>query len=769
MNPPRIVWHRAVWPALLALLLALASLVASSGAARDASAQGTPAYLDASLSPEQRADDLLPRLSLAEKVGQMTQINATVLQGNPNDPWDRAALNPQIMQDVFGANLTGSILSGGGASPLENSPRAWAEMTNEIQEFAMARQPHRIPIIYGIDAVHGHNNVLGATMFPHQFGLGAAYDTRLARELGNATATDVRATGIHWDFAPVADIWRDLRWGRSYEPFSEAPVAAGDLVAATVRGLEGDDLTTHVASTTKHFTGYSAPDSGRDRENATLTERELWDEHLPSFMRGIRAGTETIMANSGSVNGVPVHASHELLTDVLRGDLDFDGVLVSDWEDIWKLVTVHHVAANDDEAIAMAINAGIDMSMVPLEAGRFTAGLTRVVNSGAVSMDRINEAVRRILVLKFRLGLFEHPTVDADRAEDIEGDHMGLARRAAAATMTLLENDGTLPLRRERANVLVTGPSADSMPNQLGGWSIGWQGATNPDEIPEGVTVREGIEAAVGPDARLRYAPGVPSGSAAGDPAQRAEAREAAVRRAQGADVIVAVIGEPPYAEGPGDTTTAALPAGQAELLDALEATGKPVVIVVIAGRPLMMGPQLDGAAAALMAYLPGTQGGRAVADVLFGRVNPSGRLSVTWPKSIDQAPLTHDRLPGEPYDPRYPFGYGLSYTRFDHSRFEASTRRDDVRASIRVTNKGKRAGKHTVLVFASRSGGSGNFPASRLVAYKSVSLRPGDRRTLNLSFPLRRLAVREDDGSVVEEGRYQLTAEGESTTITVR
>jgi beta-glucosidase len=768
MNPHRIVWHRAVWPALLALLLALAAVIAAGGAAREASAQGTPAYLDASLTPEQRADDLLPRMSLAEKIGQMTQINATALQGVIDTPWDRGALNPMIMENVFGANLTGSILSGGGASPLVNSPRAWAQMTNEIQRFAIPRQPHGIPVLYGIDAVHGHNNVLGATLFPHQFGLGATYDTRLARQLANATATDVRATGIHWDFAPVADIWRDLRWGRSYEPFSEAPLAAGDLVAATVRGLEGDDLRSQVASTTKHFTGYSAPDSGRDRENATLTERELWDEHLPSFMRGIGAGSQTVMANSGSVNGVPVHASRELLTALLRDELGFEGVLISDWEDIWKLVTVYGVAQNDQEAIALAINAGIDMSMVPLEAGRFTRGLSDAVEDGDVSIDRIDQAVRRILVLKFRLGLFEQPTVDLDRAEDIEGDHVSLARRAAAETMTLLENDGTLPLRRERANLLVTGPSADSMPNQLGGWSIGWQGATNP-EIPEGVTVREGIEDAVGPNARLRFAPGVPSGSAAEDPAARAEAREAAVRRANGADAIIAVVGEPPYAEGPGDTTTAALPVGQSELLDALEGTGKPVIVVVIAGRPLMMGPQLDGAAAALMAYLPGTQGGRAVSDVLFGRVNPSGRLSVTWPKSVAQAPLTHDRMPGEPYDPRYAFGHGLSYTRFDHSRFEASARRDDVRVSIRVTNQGRLAGKRTVLLFASQRGDGGSFPASRLVAYESVRLQPGDRRTLNLSFPLRRLAVRENGGSVVEEGRYELTAEGESTTITVR
>ena len=455
--------RRAIWLALPALLLAI-GVWASGGAGRDAAAQATLPYQDASLTPEQRADDLLPRMSLEEKVGQMTQINATALQGDPANPWDRAELNDVILDDVLCQNLSGSILSGGGASPAVNTPRAWAEMTNYIQQFALECQPHGIPIIYGIDAVHGHNNVLGATMFPHQFGLGAAYDTGLARELGHATATDVRATGIHWDFAPVADIWRDLRWGRSYEPFSEAPLAAGDLVAASVSGLEGDDLTEQVASTTKHFVGYSAPDSGRDRENATIDERELWDEHLPSFIRGINAGSETVMANSGSVNGEPVHASHHLLTEVLRDELGFEGVLDSDWEDIWKLITVYGIADTDQEAITIAINAGIDMSMVPLEAGRFTSGLLAAVEDGDVTMGRIDEAVRRILILKFRLGLFEQPYADEDRAEDIEGDHAGLARRAAAETMTLLENDGTLPLRRERANVLVTGPSADSMP-----------------------------------------------------------------------------------------------------------------------------------------------------------------------------------------------------------------------------------------------------------------------------------------------------------------
>jgi beta-glucosidase len=476
------------------------------------------------------------------------------------------------------------------------------------------------------------------------------------------------------------------------------------------------------------------------------------------------------MANSGAVNGVPVHASHELLTDTLRGRLGFEGVVVSDWEDIIKLVTVHHVATDYQDAIAQAVNAGIDMSMVPLDATAFTTNLTAVVNDGRVSQERIDDAVRRILILKFRLGLFEHPLADPDEAEDVvEGADTGLARRAARESMTLLENDGTLPLSRHRGDLLVTGPSADSMQNQLGGWSIGWQGADVPGELPEGVTVREGIEAAAGDDARVRYTAGVPSGDQANDPQAVADAREAAVRRARSSDVVVAVVGERPYAEGPGDSQTAALPEAQTQLLDALEATGKPVVIVLIAGRPLMMADQLRGSAATLMAYLPGTQGGRAVADVLFGSVNPSGRLPWTWPKRVDQAQMNHDRLPGEPYDPLYAFGYGLSYTRFDYDRLDARVHRGEVDVTVSVRNRGHRSGSDTVLLFARPRGSQPGFPATKLVAFARTSLRSGERRRVDLTFPVDRLAVTAGGEKGVQPGRYELVAGDEREGLTIR
>ena len=352
--------------------------------------------------------------------------------------------------------------------------------------------------------------------------------------------------------------------------------------------------------------------------------------HLPPFARGIDAGAETIMVNSGAVNGVPVHASHELLTGLLRDELGFEGVVGSDWEDILKLQTVHGVAATYEDAIVMAINAGIDMSMVPIDATGFTTRLIALVEAGRISQARIDEAVRRILVLKFRLGLFEHPYADVDAAEDIEGDAVELARQAAADTMTLLENDGVLPLRRKRADILVTGPSADSMVNQLGGWSIGWQGATVPGEVPEGVTVREGIEDAVGAGSRVRYAA---DRAAAAVPPRREGGRRGG-RRGRRAALRRGRRGHR-HRRAPAGAGGAARRAGGHREARGGRGDGGPPADHERAAR---------GAAAALMAYLPGTQGGRAVADALFGKVNPSGRLSVTWPKSVDQAPLTHDR-----------------------------------------------------------------------------------------------------------------------------
>jgi beta-glucosidase len=756
---PAVRRARAVLPALVALMAIVAALAAAPHGS-SARAQSGPAapYLDPSLPLDQRVGDLLGRMSLQEKVGQMTQINVTRMQGDPANDFDRGPLRPELEKKVLEDNLAGSILSGGGASPEVNTPRAWADMTNELQSFAIAHSPHHIPIVYGVDAVHGHNNVLGATMFPHQVGLGSSFDAALAQQLGGRTARAVRATGIHWDFAPVVDTERDIRWGRSYEPFGEDPLLTGTMGAAEIRGLQGGDLSSadHVAATAKHFTGYSAPDSGHDRTDATISPSDLGDIHLPPFADAIDAGAETVMVNSGPVNGVPVHASKDLLTGVLRGKLGFKGVVVSDWQDIENLQTKYHVAATYEEAVALGINAGIDMSMVPLDETRFTSAMLADVGNGSISQARVDEAVARILALKFRLGLFEHPLVDAAAANGVVTDPADrpLARKAAQESIVLLENRrSTLPLSpRHTRSVLVTGPSADSAVNQLGGWSIGWQGATVPGEVPDVTTVKEGVEQAAGPGVDVRFAPS-----------------DGAVAAARGADAVVVAVGEGPYAEGQGDTDTAALPADQAKLIDDLAATGRPVVVVVIAGRPLMMSHQLDEASAALMAWLPGTEGGAAVGDLLFGKASPSARLSVTWPKSIAQVPLAYNGPAGKSYDPRYPFGYGLSYTRARVTDVAAPRRvgaGGTVPLGVALRNDARRSGDEVVLAFAQRVGGA---PGRRLVAFARTHPGGGERRRVALSFPVARLATTGADGTrAVAPGTYRVSVGERTETFTV-
>ena len=757
---------KAVTHVLVAALAATAIAAATAFGAGPATQQqqhqggGAPAYLNASLAPERRAQDLLSRMSLKEKIGQMGQINVTSMQGVPDTPWDRGPLNEQILQQVLGDNLIGSILSGGGAwpPPPGNDGKAWAQEINAIQSFALARQPHRIPIIYGVDAVHGHSNLSDATMFPHQIGLGATFDPGLVERLGDRTGAAVRATGVAWNFAPDLDTQRDQRWGRSYEPYSEDPLVNGALGAAVITGMQGHNLASpgSVAATAKHFTGYSAPDSGADRSDATIGEAELQSIHLPPFEKAIDAGVATVMVNSGSVNGEPVHASHRLLTDVLRGQLGFRGVVITDWQDVEALITKYHVAANMKEAVAKAVNAGIDVSMIPLDAPGFTTAMNEAITEGLLSEERIDQSVRRILTLKFSLGLFERPYVDenaANRVVENPADRP-LAKKSAQESLVLLDNDeGTLPLSRHTRRVLVTGPNSDSPTNQLGGWSLGWQGAFGlPDDVtlPPVTTLREGVEQLLG-SSRVVWRQGVPVGDTtesenAGDPYDPvnlpgtpavAAARAEAVAAAADVDAVIVAVGESPYAEGRGDNddpATPDLPASQAQLVNELAATGKPVVLVAIAGRPMRMDAQLDAADASLMAFLPGAEGGAALAETLFGKANPSGRLPVSWPRDSSSFPLAYNE-PGSAYDPRYQFGHGLSYSDVSVRDLDAPGRvrtRDRVGLSVELRNASRRGGEQVVLAFAERLGGAAQ---RRLVAFDRKYVGARDRDRVRLSF----------------------------------
>ncbi|MDH6120914.1 beta-glucosidase [Kitasatospora sp. GAS204A] len=761
MRPARRIPRRVT--GLVLAVVTAATLSGLGAAPAPAAAARTPAYLDATASIPSRVADLLHRMTLNEKIGQMDQLALVTVQGNCQ--WSGGALNQACLHNVLVDNAAGSILSGGGMPPATNSPKDWADLTNQLQSYAITNSRLHIPILYGIDAVHGHNNVLGATMFPQQIGMGSSWDPALERGVEQSTQRAVAATGINWAFGPVAEIARDQRWGRYYEAFSEDPLLTGTMAAAAVNGLQDASSGTQLAATVKHFAGYSQPLNGHDRVPADYSARYLQDTILPAYQQALSAGALSVMADSGAVNGVPVTSSHYLLTTVLRDQYHFDGVVVSDWSDIRNLQTSYHIAADYPQAIAKAVNAGVDMAMEPTNAADFTASALTAVQRGLISRQRIDQAVSRILTMKFKLGLFEHPYVDASKADGIvNGADLGLARTAATESSVLLRNqNNVLPFGASVHKIVVTGPSADNLNNQLGGWSIGWQGVPNGVTVP-GTTVLAGLRK------------GAPAGTAIDYQADQA----AAVTDLRSADAAVVVVGDTPGAEGPNDHPDPTLDPAQQAQVAALQATGKPVVVVVIADRPLVLGSAAN-TAGLLMAWLPGTEGGNAVADILYGKANPSGRLSVSWPKAIGNEPEFYTQLPGtnggtdSGYSPLFPFGAGLSYTDWQIGAATpdrtSTPAEGTVHVSIPVSNTGAEAGDLVVPLYVSQPVSRVLTPAKWLVGFTRVNLAAGAHTTVHLDVPLSRLAHTEGDvdgsGSpTVEPGQYTLLA-GDSTTGT--
>ncbi len=782
-----------------AVVVLLAALVIATLAVTAAPGAGRPLYLNSHAGINARVNDLLHRMTLEEKVGQMDQIVIGKLRdttppangdcnnaGGNNDPLQTTCLQRTLID-----YKTGSILSGGTDNPTDNTGKGWAEQYNTIQHYAVEHSRLHIPVIYGVDAVHGFGHPTRATLFPQSIGMGATWDTGLAEAAGAATKRQLLATGGNWNFAPVQDLARDNRWGRYYETWAEQPALAAALGAANIRGIQGGGFDSpQVAATVKHFAGYSQSINGHDRVEAQLPIRYLQDIFLPSYAGGIDAGAATVMVDSGSINNVPATSSHFLLTEELRQRLGFKGVVISDYGDVPALQTAYHVAADFPTAIAKAVNAGVDVSMTPFDYVGWNNGLIQDVHRGLVSERRIDQSVKRILRLKFQLGLFDHPYVDPNAADAAVEANRDLAKRAADESITLLRNQSNLLPLSTTARLVVTGPGADSVTRQLGGWSVSWQGVFDPgnhvccmgppDQIPPATTVLEGLQAA---DPNVVSAPDQAS----------------AVAAMASADAGVVVVGERAYAEGLGDRADPVLPADQQALIAALEATGKPVIIVVIAGRPLGFGPDsiVNGSGAILMAYLPGTEGGSAVADVLFGRVNPSGHLPVTWPSASDHnagdfdsggastpgdEPKFFDQLPGtnsgqgSGYNPRWPFGFGLSYTTFATSGLSVTgsvSRHGTATATFTVANTGSRAGTTVVPVYVSQPVSTLVVPPQRLVGWARVTLDPGQSRSVEVTFPASELAVTTGDieasgPRAVERGSYQVHVGSMSADFTI-
>jgi beta-glucosidase len=755
-----------------------------------ASAAARPVYKNPAASIRTRVNDLLRRMTLQEKVGQMDQIVVGRLRaaGNPANGDcngdNTTQPQPSCLQRVLVTYNVGSILSGGTDNPPDNTGTGWANLYNTVQHYAIEHSRLNIPILYGVDAVHGFGHPTDATLMPHQIGQGASWDPELTFATGDAVRQQLKAVGTTWDFAPVQDLARDNRWGRYYEPWSEDKLLAGTLGAANITGMQnahGSRL--DVASTIKHFAAYGSSVNGHDRVQEEIPIRYLQDEFLPSYGAGIRAGAATVMTMDASINHVPAYASRFLQTTELRGRLGFQGVLISDYGNIPQLVGTYHTASTLAEAAAQAINAGVDVSMTPSDYQGFTEGVITAVNKGWIRMSRINEAVSRVLTLKFRLGLFDHPYVDASKANAAVTGSKALARRASQESLVLLRNqNNVLPLSPGIGKIVVTGPSANNVSNQLGGWSVSWQGVYGsnqpccvgpPDQIPPATTILKGIQQAVSSSTQVISAPDQAS----------------AVAALGSADAAVVVVGEKAYAEVLGDRPLPRLDPDQQALIAALEATGKPVIVVVMAGRPLGLGPG-ERANALLMAWQGGTETGAAVADVLFGTYNPSGRLPVTWPSDSGDTwvtsfnptaptpagdrPKFYDQLPGtyggngSGYNPAFPIGFGLSYTTFTETGLTAPSSvgaRGRLAASVTVTNTGSRAGTDVVQVYATQPTTHDVVvaPIRRLVGFARVTLAPGQTRNVAIPISLGALATTPGDiqstaRPVVQPGDYQLT-----------
>ena len=724
----------------------------------------------------QKIDALLKRMTLEEKVGQMTQL-AIGMIANGRDQEIR--IDPAKLDKAIVHYGVGSILN---VAEQALTADKWHEIIGQIQQTATKKTRLGIPVIYGIDSIHGANYVQGATLFPQEIGMAATWNPELMKRGSEIAAMETRAAGIPWSFSPVLDLGRQPLWPRFYETFGEDPYLAKVMGVAFVRGLEGTDVSSqdHVAASLKHYMGYSLPLTGRDRTPAWIPENYLREYFLPTFDAAVKAGAHTIMVNSADINGVPGHINRHILTDILRDELGFKGFVVSDWEDIKKLVTIWHVAPNEKEATRMAVMAGIDMSMVPLDYS-FADYLIALVKEGAVPQSRIDEAVRRILKVKFELGLFENAMPNAALKSKIgRAESRQAALQAARESMTLLKNAyNLLPLAKDR-KVLVTGPTADSLISLNNGWTYVWQGSEESLYPKASPTIRRAIEAKAGA-ANVTYVPGTkitrPAGSTSNNTPTDVEAEvdiPAAVRAAGAADVVVLCLGEGSYTETPGNITDLTLSEPQLKLAEALEATGKPVVLVLVEGRPRIINRIVDKAGAVLMAYNPGNEGGQAVADVLFGDVNPSGKLPFTYPRTPNGL-INYDHKPFETEDtafgnmaftPQFEFGRGLSYTTFAYSdlRLDKKTvvSNGDLSVSVTVTNSGRRAGKEVVQLYVSDLVASLSPPGKRLKRFAKIYLEPGQSRTLTFKLRPDDLSfIGADNKPVVEPGEFEVMIAG--------
>ena len=739
---------------------------------------------------EKFIENLISQMTLEEKVGQMTQINVTVIAKGPN----RFSSSTPMEIDDNRANKAlveykvGSVLNT--INNTAQKPSVWFKNISKIQEISMNNNRLKIPVIYGIDAIHGTTYTDGATMFPQQITTAASWNPENAYNMAQVCAYETRASSIPWNFSPVLDLGLDPRFPRQFETFGEDPLLAERFGVEMIKGYQGldNDVSNKysVAACMKHFVGYHATISGKDRTPAYIPENVLTEFHIEAFKKAIDAGAKTVMINSGLINGIPVHADYNLLINVLRKKLDFQGVILTDWEDIRKLHDRDKVAKSQKEAVKIAINAGIDMSMVPYEYEQFFNDLVQLVDEGEVSMDRIDDAVKRILTLKYELDLFKNPVTDYKDYTDFGSKkHHQLAYKAASESITLLKNiDNILPLKG-KPKILVTGPNGNNMRTLNGAWSYSWQGELTDRFAGDFNTIFEGLQNNFG-KSNVKYVSGV-SYKENGNYYDMVEDNiNNAVREARNSDYIVLCLGENTYTEKPGDLNDLNLHKLQVKLAKKLAETGKPIILILNIGRPRLISDIEPLMSAVVNVYLPGNFGGDALSDILSGKVNPSGKLPYTYP-AYPNSLIPYYYKPSEVQNNSqgaynyvgevnnlYNFGFGLSYSEFEYSDLKINKEQfninDSIKISVNVKNLSKIDGLETIQLYSSDLYASITPDIKRLRDFKKVKVKAGEKKTITFNLPVSELAfVNSENEFVVEPGRFNLSIDNLSKEISVK
>jgi beta-glucosidase len=725
---------------------------------------------------DRKIEDLLSKMTLEEKVGQMAQITLDVVGKGENrfSSFEPLVLDTVELRKALIDYKIGSVLNT--ANNRARTPEKWFEIISQIQDMAMNKSRMKIPVIYGVDQIHGATYTAGGTMFPQQIGQGASRNRELVRRGAEITAYETRASSIPWNFSPVLDFSPDPQFSRQFETFGEDPYLISELGVELINGYEGDNNDIghpeHVASCMKHFLGYQVPSSGKDRTPTYIPETALREYHLPPFKAAIEAGSHTIMINSGIINGVPVHANPDILTKLLKEELGFKGLVVTDWGDIEYLHTRDKIAPTMKDAIMLAINAGVDMSMIAYNYEPFCNGLVELVKEGKVKQERIDDAVRRILRVKYALNLFEKPTTNPkDYPKFGSKEFEDAAYQMAAESITLLKNEkNVLPLKKGM-KVLVTGPNANSMRTLNGAWTYSWQGEKVEEFAGKYNTILEAVQKEIGAG-NVTYVPGVSYKMDGFYYEESADKMNNAVAAAKNVDAIILCLGENTSTETPGNINDIYISELQTELAKKLAQTGKPVILVLNEGRPRVISRferDMDGI---VQIYQPGNYGGDALADVLFGDVNPSGKLPYNYPRYPNAlVPFIHkpsaEQRKAEgvynyeaDYNPQYEFGHGLSYTTFKYANLtlpkESFSMDEPINVSIQLTNTGKREGREVVHLYTSDLYASEITPdVKRLRRFEKINLKPGESKTVSFTLTA-------DDLSYINRTGKRITEAGE-------